>query len=168
MKELPGIKDRMIGLLLEKFSAREAQQIWRAIDEDILHHADNSENQDLAQELVHKAIKAVQEVLQGKPLAYTTGYQYFYGRRFRVSPDVLIPRPETEELVYQVLEEVRLENPLVLEIGTGWGGFALHAARKYGVHSAMPVVQARMHHRQQHHHRSRSGQSCAGVLLQKS
>jgi release factor glutamine methyltransferase len=47
------------------------------------------------------------ERLQGKPTQYITGSQEFYGREFRVTPDVLIPRPETELVVETALEVAR-------------------------------------------------------------
>src|SRR5215475_11134672 len=47
------------------------------------------------------------ERLGGKPTQYITGRQEFYGREFRVTPDVLIPRPETEHVVEAALEFAR-------------------------------------------------------------
>lgn len=57
-----------------------------------------------------------------EPVAYILGYQEFYGRRFKVSPAVLIPRPETEHLIDAVLEWAR-RTPVrrVLDVGTGSG-----------------------------------------------
>jgi release factor glutamine methyltransferase len=57
---------------------------------------------------------------QGEPLQYITGEAWFYDLKFKVDPSVLIPRPETEELVELILKE----NPVVhslLDIGTGSG-----------------------------------------------
>jgi release factor glutamine methyltransferase len=62
------------------------------------------------------------ELATGKPVQYVLGHTHFYGLDFKVSPAVLIPRPETEELVQWVLETMKeFKNPVVLDIGTGSG-----------------------------------------------
>jgi release factor glutamine methyltransferase len=62
----------------------------------------------------------------GEPLAYLVGEKEFYGRPFRVTPDVLVPRPDTETLVEVALECVR-DNaaPRILDLGTGSGCVAV-------------------------------------------
>jgi release factor glutamine methyltransferase len=58
----------------------------------------------------------------GEPLQYLTGHQEFYGLDFEVTPDVLIPRPETELLVEAALEVLRAHaSPLFCDVGTGSG-----------------------------------------------
>lgn len=73
------------------------------------------------------------------PLAYRRGYQDFYGRNFKVTPDVLIPRPETEQIIDEALnlagksylpgvkpsDRVLPEHPLILDVGTGSGIIAI-------------------------------------------
>jgi release factor glutamine methyltransferase len=63
----------------------------------------------------------------GEPAQYITGYQDFYGRRFEVNPDVLIPRPETELLVENALLYVPSVQPAfsVCDVGTGSGCIAI-------------------------------------------
>lgn len=72
----------------------------------------------------------------GEPVAYITGRREFYGRSFRVTPDVLIPRPETELLVDVALAQLRgLCAARVLDLGTGSGCIALTlAAECVGAH----------------------------------
>jgi release factor glutamine methyltransferase len=60
----------------------------------------------------------------GEPAQYITGVQDFYGRSFRVTPDVLIPRPETELLVEAALEVMNAE-ARVCDVGTGSGCIAV-------------------------------------------
>jgi len=67
------------------------------------------------------------ERLKGKPTQYITGRQEFYGREFRVTPDVLIPRPETEHLVEASLQRIRTGDT-VLDAGTGSGAIAITLA----------------------------------------
>lgn len=67
--------------------------------------------------------------LQGEPIAYITGWREFYGRPFRVTPDVLIPRPETELLVDLVLAKTPPDQTVeILELGTGSGCIAISLA----------------------------------------
>jgi len=67
------------------------------------------------------------ERLKNKPTQYITGRQEFYGRDFRVTPAVLIPRPETEHLVEAALARIR-PGDVVLDIGTGSGAIAITIA----------------------------------------
>ncbi len=65
----------------------------------------------------------------GEPLAYLLGEAEFRGRVFRVSPEVLIPRPETEELIERALEKLcGLSAPRVIDLGTGSGIVAISLA----------------------------------------
>ena len=64
------------------------------------------------------------ERLNGKPTQYITRVQEFYGRNFRVTPDVLIPRPETEHVVETALR-VAPEARRILDIGCGSGAIAV-------------------------------------------
>src|ERR1700687_4595468 len=64
------------------------------------------------------------ERIQGKPTQYITGHQEFFGRDFRVTPDVLIPRPETEHVVQAALE-LATATSRVVDIGAGSGAIAI-------------------------------------------
>jgi release factor glutamine methyltransferase len=64
------------------------------------------------------------ERLKRKPTQYITGRQEFYGREFRVTPAVLIPRPETEVLVEEALRRIAASDR-VLDVGTGSGCLAV-------------------------------------------
>jgi release factor glutamine methyltransferase len=64
--------------------------------------------------------------LRREPLQYVIGHADFFGLRLRVTPSVLIPRPETEELVEEALARLAgFEAPWVLDVGTGSGAIAL-------------------------------------------
>lgn len=65
---------------------------------------------------------AVSRLMKGEPLQYVLGYADFCGRRFRVCPDVLIPRPETEILCMEAVEKSRKMPSLrILDLCTGSG-----------------------------------------------
>lgn len=64
---------------------------------------------------------------EGVPVQQVLGYEYFLGRRFEVNPDVLIPRPETAELVDWIVSEAPI-GVNVLDVGTGSGCIAISLA----------------------------------------
>ena len=71
---------------------------------------------------------------KGEPIAYILGYKDFCGLRFKVNKNVLIPRPESEELVhkvYQVCKVYKVSRPLkILDLGTGSGCIAISLSKK--------------------------------------
>lgn len=74
--------------------------------------------------------RAVQRLEQGEPLPYVLGHWEFYGLEFEITPDTLIPRPETELLVETALAWLRAnpEAGLVADVGTGSGCIAVSLA----------------------------------------
>ena len=92
----------------------------------------------------------IERRLEREPLAYILGYKEFYGVNLLVNPDVLIPRPETENLVEHALfmALMGMETPdlVIADVGTGSGAVAVNlaihlaAARIYAVDIADPVL----------------------------
>ena len=66
----------------------------------------------------------MKRLLKSEPIQYVLGVTEFYGMKFQVNTDVLIPRPETEELVHLIIHE-NFENKRILDIGTGSGCIAI-------------------------------------------
>ncbi len=82
---------------------------------------------DSEKEITAAADKLIQETLQElllhKPVQYVLGEAWFYRMKLKVNEHVLIPRPETEELVEQLIKDrkSKLTDPAILDIGTGSG-----------------------------------------------
>lgn len=72
--------------------------------------------------------KIVSELKKYKPIQYIFGITEFYDLNFMLSTDVLIPRPETEELVDWIISENKDENKRIIDIGTGSGCIAIALA----------------------------------------
>jgi len=76
-------------------------------------------------------LELVARRVSGEPVAYLIGEREFYSLNFKVSPAVLIPRPETELLVDMALERIPADHPRkVLDLGTGSGAIAISIAKQ--------------------------------------
>ncbi len=75
--------------------------------------------------------RLVDERVAGRPIQYIVGTQQFWGLELSVSPDVLIPRPETEHLVESALDSLWLNRAFsVVDVGTGSGAIAIAIAKE--------------------------------------
>jgi release factor glutamine methyltransferase len=80
--------------------------------------------------------------LKGEPIAYILGYREFYGLKLLVTPDTLIPRPDTETLVEAALAKIPLHAKAdLLDLGTGTGAIALAVAH-HRPHAQMMAIDA--------------------------
>lgn len=92
-------------------------------------------NQQLSDALLAQYQTLIERRASGEPLQYITGHQEFFGLEFEVTPDVLIPRPETEILVEETIRLVHQTNisePVIVDVGTGSGCIAVALARELG------------------------------------
>lgn len=86
----------------------------------LLHMREEASKED--QQLIAADLE---KLMADQPPQYLLGYSDFYGHRFSVTQDTLIPRPETEELVEYCLKENNEEMLKVVDVGTGTGAIAI-------------------------------------------
>lgn len=103
--------------IVNMYSKREAMLIAKYLVEDLTGH-----NFEISDEEAAYIFQAKERLLQHEPWQYISGWADFYGLKFRVTNDVLIPRPETEELVSHSLYFISQKHlNRVLDLGTGSG-----------------------------------------------
>jgi release factor glutamine methyltransferase len=109
----------------------EATSVSRLVLEDLFGYRRGSHPRQLSQDEQIMAWATINRLKAGEPVQYVTGIADFYGLQLKVSPAVLIPRPETEELVEWILED-HVAGPQVqcLDIGTGSGCISLALKHK--------------------------------------
>ena len=123
-------------VLTLKFPQREAEQLMRILLEDLF-------GVDLKRQLMNPELRidefqhfqleqAVKRLLAGEPVQYVTGMTRFGDLLIKVSPSVLIPRPETEEMVQKICASMPKEKPMrIWDIGTGSGCIAIALAKHF-------------------------------------
>ena len=111
----------------------EAQAMIRVICEDVFNYdpvdvalRQESELPEFAQD---KVADIIARLRRHEPLQYIVGSARFHGHKFKVTPAVLIPRPETEQLVDIIVDENTASDLRVLDMGTGSGCIAISLAR---------------------------------------
>ncbi len=105
-----------------------AQQIARMLLEDLFGVSALKDFRNLDDSERKQVISSLNRLNQGEPLQYVTGIAHFYGLHLFVNRLVLIPRPETEELVFEVITTMKKDHRpdlKVLDIGTGSGCIGL-------------------------------------------
>jgi release factor glutamine methyltransferase len=117
-KELAGIyspeeTESLIFLIFERLKGYSRTQFLLAKDEE------------LTKEELHRMNQILSRLKNHEPIQYILGETEFYGLTFKTTPEVLIPRPETEELVEWIIQENKLAKPIILDIGTGTGCIAI-------------------------------------------
>lgn len=125
-----------------RFQPEEIRSLTHLILKDICnlepHQILLHKDKDLS-EATREQIKGIVDRLSAhEPIQYILGATSFYGYTFKVTPAVLIPRPETEELVDLIIQEEDKEGLHLLDIGTGSGCIAISLAK----HLKHPVVSA--------------------------
>ena len=119
--------------LREHFSEKETSQLISILFEDIPHLADQQEShlENISNRLI-----------SGEPVQYVTGIAPFYGYFFEVNHAVLIPRPETEELVYCIEKFMRkqgLTKANILDVGTGSGCIPITLSKLFPAAKVMGI-----------------------------
>lgn len=104
------------------YGEREAFAMSRIIFEDVFNIRNLLRKDIFSEKAQHQLAHIQKRLLTQEPLQYVLGQADFYGLKLEVNPAVLIPRPETEELVYWILEDTKYEKSVkLLDIGTGSG-----------------------------------------------
>ncbi|MCB9261676.1 MAG: peptide chain release factor N(5)-glutamine methyltransferase [Flavobacteriales bacterium] len=122
---LRGLKQHFAEELSSIYSIREAEILFFSVMEYVLGQTKTEMLLHFGQEISENQQAKIDEIVgrlkQHEPIQYITSQSHFYGNEFYVNPSVLIPRPETEELVHLILTENETPNLSLLDIGTGSG-----------------------------------------------
>jgi release factor glutamine methyltransferase len=123
-------------LQLQKiYEAREAEAMARIVFEDVFLISPmklfSGEEKMFSETEIRKLEEITTRLLNHEPVQYVTGKSIFLGNEFRVNKSVLIPRPETEELVQWVIDSTKNKEQSILDIGTGSGCIAISLKKKF-------------------------------------
>jgi len=117
-------KNKFYSSLEGSYTESESKTIWRILIEDGLHR-DQMSDQVFTNAEQKLLLGFTAELLEERPVQYVVAKALFMERYFKVDESVLIPRPETEELVRYMIDQEQPTEKRVLDIGTGTACIAL-------------------------------------------
>lgn len=125
MRELKALKDRLFTALVAVYDEREASSAARMIVEELFGYDYYNCQQQISVD-ENTLSEIVSQIESHTPIQQIVGHAWFYDNKFKVTRDVLIPRPETEELVDWIIKDFKnFRGKSVLDIGTGSGAIAV-------------------------------------------
>lgn len=132
MHKWPSAYRHFIGMLSKRYDEREAASITKLVFEKVAGRKmtmllSEPESSILAEQSVQLQ-SHLEKLMAGSPVQYVLGEAWFHNRLFKVNEHVLIPRPETEELVQWVLSDAGDKRPSILDVGSGSGCIAVSLA----------------------------------------
>ncbi len=122
------VEQQFVDELADLYDAGEARQLYLLLLEDqlgwskhdyLLHKQEPVDDQQ-----INGLLKALSALKKAEPIQYILGYGWFMEMKLKVNPSVLIPRPETEELVQLIIDHQQsadIDAPRIIDIGTGSG-----------------------------------------------
>lgn len=126
-------RDYFIISLEGKYALEEINAFYYIFCEEILGFSkiDAALNRDFCLSASHQNIlqETISRLLKFEPIQYIYGVAHFYHLKFKVTSEVLIPRPETEELVDIVIKNTKNQAVKILDIGTGSGCISISLAK---------------------------------------
>jgi release factor glutamine methyltransferase len=142
-----GLKQMFMDRLKYTYPKEESESFFFMLTE---HYLDRSRldlaldnDAEVTMDIFKKFESAVDRLTHHEPIQYIIGSTEFFGLKFMVDNNVLIPRPETEELVKWIIDDVKMRkewvNPSIIDIGTGSGCIAVTLAR-YIDHAMIDAV----------------------------
>lgn len=120
------VLQQLTSRLTPLYGEREARQIARIVVTELGQITPTDLVLEPDRELVIEGLDRIaEELASGRPLQYVLGHAEFCGLDLQVREGVLIPRPETEELVRWIVDSNRIASPSILDVGTGSGAIAI-------------------------------------------
>lgn len=126
---IPDSSKKLLQFIRESITLEESPEEINSLANQIIEHLFDLEQSDIIMDrsinLSSSEIKALDKFIgrinEHEPIQYIIGEADFYGRKFKVNQSVLIPRPETEELVHLIVNEHKLKKVKFVDVGTGTG-----------------------------------------------